>query len=101
MASRESVEGRTANFILIRNFLISASRQLAKGGGAFISAVDNSYYQGTFQFEEAAEIAGFKPPEIYKFDPSEFPGYVHAMTHEEGSALENHGKFSTWVFRLE
>lgn len=95
---RGSIEGRNPNFILIRDFLVSAYSQLAAGGQVFISAVDTPHYRGGFQFEEAAEIAGFKPPQVYPFAPSQFPGYEHTMTHESGSALENHESFSTWVF---
>lgn len=64
-----------------------------------ISVVDSPHYRGAFQFEEAAKIAGFKPPEIYKFDPNTFPEYEHTMTHQTGSALENHNKFSTFIFK--
>ena len=58
------------------------------------------HYHGAFQFDQAAEEAGFKPPEMYKFDPSEFPGYIHTMTNEDESALDNHDHFATWVFEL-
>ncbi|MFW0777786.1 MAG: class I SAM-dependent methyltransferase [Rickettsiales bacterium] len=95
---RGSAEGRNPNFILIRNFLVSAYSQLAAGGRVLISAVDTPHYRGGFQFEEAAKIAGFKPPQVYPFAPTQFPGYEHTMTHESGSALENHDTFSTWVF---
>ena len=100
-ASRASVRGRTSNFVLVRSFLMNAYSQLVQGGKILITAVDSPYYRGTFQFDEAAASAGFHPPEVYKFDSSEFPGYEHTMTHETGSALENHDQFSTWVFRKD
>ncbi len=62
--------------------------------------MNNPHYHGAFQFNNAAKIAGFQPPEIYPFDPSEFPGYDHTMTHQDESALDNHDKFVTWVFEL-
>jgi hypothetical protein len=65
-----------------------------------ITAANTPHYRGAFQFEEAAEAAGFQPPEVYPFDLSQFPEYEHAMTHQSGSALENHDTFSTWVFRI-
>lgn len=99
--TRDALEGHNPNFILVRDFLISASEQLQRNGKVLISAVDSPHYRGAFQFEEAAEIAGFVPPEAYPFDPSQFPGYEHTMTHQEGSALENHDNFSTWVFKVE
>jgi len=98
--SRDAVEGHNPNFILVRDFLVSAKSQLQRGGKVLISAVDTPHYRGAFQFEEAAKIAGFKPPEIYKFDPNAFPKYEHTMTHQNGSALENHNKFSTFIFKI-
>lgn len=84
----------------MRDFLISSASQLQRGGKVIISAVDSPHYHGAFQFEKAAEIAGFKSPEVYTFDPSAFPGYEHSMTHQAGSALEDLDAFSTWVFRM-
>lgn len=100
MASRELIEGRNPNFILVRDFLESAAHQLKPGGKVYISAVDSPHYYGAFQFDEAAKTAGFGPPEVYPFDPKDFPGYTHTMTHEDESALDNHDKFATWVFEL-
>ena len=97
--SREEVEGHNPNFILVRDFLISAAAQLNRGGKVLISAVDSPHYRGAFQFDEAADVSGFAPPESYPFDPSAFPEYEHTMTHQSGSAIEHHDEFSTWVFR--
>ncbi|MCD6035584.1 MAG: hypothetical protein K0R63_1325 [Rickettsiales bacterium] len=99
VGSREPIEGHNPNFILMRDFLKSAKYQLTQNGKVFISAVDNPHYQGAFQCEEAADTAGFYPPESYPFEPSDFPGYDHTMTHQDGSAIENHKEFCTWVFR--
>lgn len=101
VASREPVEGHNPNFILVRDFLISAALHLSNQGQVLISAVHNPYYLGAFHFEEAAKIAGFLPPENVPFEPEDFPGYSHTMTHEEESALENHDEFSTWIFVLK
>jgi 25S rRNA (uracil2634-N3)-methyltransferase len=100
VGSREPVEGHNPNFILVRDFLESAARLLTNSGAVLISAVDSPHYRGAFQFEEAAEEAGFSEPAAYPFEPDDFPGYVHTMTHQSGSALDNHDDFSTWVFRL-
>lgn len=97
--SREPVNGHNPNFILVSNFLKSAASQLRVGGQVLITAVDSTHYQGAFQFDEAAKIAGFLPPESYPFDPDAFPGYEHTMTHQSGSALDEHYRFRTWVFR--
>ncbi len=98
--SRDAIEGHNPNFILVRDFLISAKSQLQRGGQVLISIVDTPHYRGAFQFEEAAKIAGFKPPEFYKFDPNAFPEYEHTMTNQNGSALESHNKFSTFIFKI-
>lgn len=99
--SREPINGHNPNFILVRNFLKNAVRLLVNDGAVLISAVDSPHYHGAFQFEDAAKEAGFDKPSIYPFEPSDFIGYEHTMTHQSGSALENHDKFSTWVFHLE
>lgn len=99
--SRDAVEGHNPNFILVRDFLISAAAQLHRGGKVLISVVDSPHYRGAFQFDEAADIAGFAPPESYPFDPSAFPEYEHTMTHQSGSAIDHHDEFSTWVFRKQ
>ncbi len=99
VGSREPVEGRNPNFILVRDFLKSAVRQLQTGGKVLISGVDSPHYHGAFQFDEAAEAAGLKTPVSYPFEPSEFPGYEHTMTNEDENAIDHHRKFRTWVFR--
>ena len=100
VGSREAVENHNPNFILLRDFLTSAISQLYRTGKVIITTVDNPHYRGAFQFEEAAKITGFKSPEIYQFDPFAFSGYEHTMTHQTGSAIDKHDKFSTWVFRV-
>lgn len=99
VGSREPVEGHNPNFILVRDFLVSAAAQLHPNGQVLITAVDTPHYRGAFQFEEAADIAGFLTPESYLFDPDAFPEYEHTMTHQSGSALDEHNTFRTWVFR--
>lgn len=65
-----------------------------------VFAVDSPHYRGAFQFDKAAEYAGFQLPEIYPFNPNDFPEYIHSMTNEAEDALEKRTEFSTWVFRL-
>lgn len=77
VGSRDAIEGHNPNFILVQDFLVSAKSQLQQGGKVIISAVNTPHYRGAFQFEEAAKIAGFKPPEIYKFNLIAFPEYEH------------------------
>lgn len=66
--SREPAEGHNPNFILVRDFLLSAAKQLSSGGVVLISAIDSPHYRGALQFEDAAEVAGFLPPENHPFD---------------------------------
>jgi len=47
-----------------------------------------------------ANILNIQKPLKYIFDPNDFLGYTHTMTHQEGSALDNHDKFATWEFKL-
>lgn len=56
---------------------------------------------GKVQRDITQDLRGALTPTIYPFEPSDFIGYEHTMTHQSGSALENHDKFGTWVFRLE
>jgi len=98
--TRTPSEHKNPNFILVRDFLRSAKRQLTARGKVIISAVDNPHYRGAFQFEEAARITGFKSPEIYAFNPLSFAGYIHSMTLEDSSAIDAHKNFASWVFRL-
>lgn len=67
--SREPINGRNPNFILVRDFLRSAGRLLTHSGVVLISTVDSPHYRGAFQFEEAAKEAGFSEPESYPFKP--------------------------------
>lgn len=46
--SREPIEGRNPNFILLRDFLKSAKPLLSYGGKVIVSIVDSPYYQGAF-----------------------------------------------------
>lgn len=98
--SREPIEGRNPNFILVRDFLKSAKRHLNQNGVVLITTVDSPHYRGAFQFDEAAEKAGFGEPVVYRFAPSYFYGYTHTMTNEDESSIDDHKQFGTWVFRL-
>lgn len=97
--SRDPIHGRNPNFILLRDFLINTKQHLHPNGKVLVTLVDSSHYQGAFQPEEAAQAAGLKPPESLPFKPSDFPGYEHRMTNEEESAIDNHRRFLSWVFR--
>lgn len=99
--SREPVQGRNSNGILVRDFLKGAALLLNECGKVIISIVDSPYYRGAFQMFDAAEEAGFASPEVYPFYPAQFPGYVHVNTNDEDSALSHHNKFCSYVFTLK
>lgn len=99
--SREPEYGRNPNYILIRDFLKSATSCLMPDGKILITAVESPHYQGAFQFEEAAEKAGYNILGSYPFDPESFPGYSHTNTNDDDSALKKHDEFKTWVFELK
>lgn len=101
VGSRKPIRGRNPNSVLIEGFLKSASKCLQSRGKVMITAVDNPYYSGAFQFEEAAKKAGFKSPKGYMFDLDSFPEYIHTNTNSGGSALNKHKKLLTWIFYLK
>lgn len=101
VGSRDAKHGHNPNHVMIRKFLRSAAPYLAPSGKTLISAVDSPHYQGAFQFDDAAAFAGYRMPESYPFDPSLFPGYSHTNTNDDESALDEHSRFATWVFRLK
>lgn len=99
--SREGEEGHNANFVLLRDFLLSAYEQLNTGGSVIVTIVDSPYYRGAFKIEDAARSAGFLPPEEYPFEPDIFEEYNHTSTLNDESAIERYNKFITVIFRKE
>lgn len=99
VGSRNPKYGHNPNHVLVRRFLVSAAEFLKPSGRVIISAVDNSYYNGLFKFDEAAEFSDYKKPENYVFKPHEFKEYSHLNTNDDDSALEDYNSFSSWVFR--
>ena len=86
--------------MLVHDFLISAAQQLKKDGVAIITVVDTDYYNSIFNFEKLAKLIGFCSPVKYTFEPEDFPGYKHTMSHQDGDALEGYEKFATWEFKI-
>lgn len=98
--SREPIQGRNPNFILLRDFLKSAKPFLLHGGKVIVSIVDSPYYQGAFQIEEAGTEAMYKRYTIYKFNPLLFPNYIHTMANEDASAISKNDDLITIVFEV-
>lgn len=99
VSSRNPKYGHNPNHILIRNFLRSALPYLKEDGKVIITTVDSPYYEGVFQFDEAAKFAEYNAPESHPFDPKQFSGYSHTNTNDEKSAIEDHKRFITRVFK--
>src|SRR5690606_23435444 len=87
VGSRVPLHKHNPNYILLRKFLRSAAAIINPSGKVIISTVDSPHYEGAFQFEDAAEFAGFNAPESYPFDPLAFPEYSHANTKNDESAI--------------
>jgi len=93
--SREPIENRHSNFILIRDFLNSVKNITNLNSHIIITIVDTEYYQRAFSIDEALEITGYQIIETYNFVPSKFIGYNHIMTNSNESAIENYNNFIT------
>jgi hypothetical protein len=96
--TRESIEGESANYVLIKRFIRSAFRVLKNNGVLLITIVDSEYYNNMFRFEELSEELRIKPPLKYKFDPADYPEYQHKKTNDDESGIVDYSKFSTFEF---
>lgn len=98
--SREGINGVNANYVLVRNFIISASHILKRDGVVLITVVDSDFYNNMFRFDELAEELGISLPTKYKFDPKDYPEYEHTITHQDESGIYDYSKFATYEFRV-
>lgn len=98
--SREGVDGLNSNYVLVRDFIISASKVLRKDGTILITIVDSNFYNSVFRFNELSEELGIARPAKYKFDPKDYPEYEHTMTHQDQSGIDDYSKFATYEFRI-
>lgn len=98
LASRTPLYGQNPNHVLVTRFLKSCRAHLKPNGQVVISTVDSPFYEGAFKMDEAAQKAGFGPPDIYTFNPDYFAGYLHQNTADEGTAIDGRTKFATFVF---
>lgn len=95
--SRCSVYGGTANHHLVRRFLRSCRKVLAREGIVAITTVDRPYYHGLFDLPGAAETTGFSILSVHPFFRTHWPGYGHVNTLDVGSALRASYRACTWV----
>lgn len=99
--SRSPLYGRNPNHIVVRRFLRAALQHLDQDGRIAVTIVNSPYYLGAFNLPDAARSAGYQEPEVFSFNPKDFPGYRHVNTAGAESALSHYRSFSTWIFRPE
>lgn len=99
VGSRNPLYGRNPNHILVRRFLKSATEHLTGNGIVAISAVNSPHYDGAFDVDGAAERNEYEIPVAYPFYFSDYPGYTHVKTKDDGSSAVAEGdEFVTYVF---
>lgn len=100
VGSRIPVRGRNPNHQLVRSFLKSAGEHQSAKGNVVITAVNSPHYDGAFDMSDAAARNNFEEPTAHPFYFSDYPGYIHTKTKEDGeSALNKDDEFVTYVFR--
>jgi len=97
VASREVLYAQNPNHVLVTRFLKSSRAHLKSGGLVVISTVDSPFYEGAFKMDDAAKKTGFATPDIYTFNPKDYPAYSHQNTADEESAINEHTAFATFV----
>ena len=60
--------------------------------------MDSPFHEGAFKMDDAGKKAGFVEPDIYTFNPKDYPAYFHQKTADEESAINEHTAFATFVF---
>ncbi|MEM0898496.1 MAG: hypothetical protein AAGI92_00925 [Pseudomonadota bacterium] len=61
---------------------------------------NSPHYNGAFDADDAAIFAGYEKPISYPFFPSDYPGYQHINTLDEGnSAIVDAKDVVTSVFK--
>lgn len=96
--SREGVDGKNPNYLLVHNFIKSSMQILEKNSVILITIVDNDFYNNMFQFDEISEKLGIPAPIKHKFNPKSYPGYKHSMTNSDESAITQYDEFVTYEF---
>lgn len=100
VGSREPRYGRNPNHILVRRFLGSTAAHLLSSGKVAITVVNSSHYDGAFDMDGAAERNGFARPVAHPFHFSDYLGYSHVKTKDDGTcALDENDEFVTYVFQ--
>ncbi|GAB4166304.1 MAG: hypothetical protein Tsb006_5690 [Rickettsiaceae bacterium] len=98
--SREGINGVNPNYVLVKNFITSASYILKRNGIVLITIVDSDFYNNMFRFDELTEELGISQLTKYKFSPKDYPEYEHTMIHQEESGIDDYSKFATYEFRI-
>lgn len=102
VGSRFPIYGRNPNHVLLRRFLRSANEHITTHGVVAVTVVNSPHYDGAFAVDDAAERSSFCAPTAHPFYFSDYPGYSHVKTKEDGSpAFENDDEFVTLVFQTK
>lgn len=72
-------------------FLKSAAGHLTGKGNVAITAVNSPHYDGAFDVDGAAERNDYEIPVAYPFFFSDYPGYSHVKTIDDGSKCRGRG----------
>jgi hypothetical protein len=97
--SRSPLYGRNPNHVLIRRFLRSASEQLRSGGKVAITAINSFHYDGAFDVDGAATRNEYEIPVAYPFYFSDYPGYTHVKTNDDGTSVAtSENECVTYIF---
>jgi hypothetical protein len=98
--SRDGVNGVNPNYILVQEFIKSASKILRNNGVIVITTVDTDFYNNMFRFNDIADSLKILAPVKYRFDPNDYSQYQHSMTNNDDSAIDEYSKFATWEFKI-
>lgn len=99
VGSRSPLYGRNPNHVLVRRFLRSAAEHLSAGGEVAVTAVNSPHYDGALDVDGAATRNDYEIPVAYPFYFSDYPGYTHVKTKDDGTSVaSSENECVTYVF---
>ncbi|TDH35148.1 DUF2431 domain-containing protein [Pseudohoeflea suaedae] len=102
VGSRIPIYGRNPNHVLIRRFLGSAANHLQPNGKVAITTLNSGHYDGAFDVDGAAARNSYEAPFAHPFKFSNFPGYIHVKTKDDGTSVaSNDRECVTYIFSLK
>ncbi len=99
VGSRSPLYGRNPNHVLVRRFLRSAAQHLRIYGKVAITVLNSPHYDGAFDVDDAARRNHYEIPVAYPFYFSDYPGYTHVKTNDDGTSVaSSDSECVTYVF---